>query len=250
MTKNNKVLLIGGTGTLGTSIRRSKIFRNLDSPKKKKLNLLKKKNIQKFLKKKYNLIINCAAMARMKSCEKNPIKAIKVNIFGTLNLVKEIINYEIHYKKKIKIIHISTDGVYPSVKGNYSENSTLKPYNVYGWTKLCSETLIKMLTNYVIVRTRFFNQKKIRFNTAAIDIFTSMLEVENLVKEIKKISSTNFVGIINVGKKRESDFSNYKKFKPNIKPCKRKDIVKKLSFKIAKDASMNLELLNKLKRTL
>ena len=77
-----------------------------------------------------------------------------------------------------------------------------------------------------------------------------MIEVENLVKEIKKISSTSFVGIINVGKKRESDFLNYKKFKPSIKPCRRKDIVKKLSFKIAKDASMNLKLLNKLKRTL
>ena len=77
-----------------------------------------------------------------------------------------------------------------------------------------------------------------------------MLEVESLVKEIKKISSTNFLGIINVGKKRKSDFSNYKKFKPDIKPCKRKDIVKKVNFKIAKDASMSLKLLNKLKRTI
>ena len=37
-------------------------------------------------------------------------------------------SYQSHHKKKIKLIHISTDGVYPSTKGNYFENSKLKPY--------------------------------------------------------------------------------------------------------------------------
>ena len=94
-------------------------------------------------------------------------------------------SYEAISKKKIKLIHISTDGVYPSTKGNYSENSSLKPYNVYGWTKLCSEYIVKMLQNYIIIRTRFFDKTKIRFNTAATDIFTSMIEVNKLAKEIK-----------------------------------------------------------------
>ena len=70
------------------------------------------------------------------------------------------------------------------------------------------------------------------------------------IKEIKYISGTRFKGIINVGKKKQSDFLNYKKFKSNIKPCKRKDILKDLSFKIAKDASMNLNLFKKLKSRL
>ena len=172
---------------------------------------------------------------------------IKVNVFGTLNLVKEIMSYQSHNKKKIRLIHISTDGVYPSTKGNYFENSKPKPYNVYGWTKLSSETLVKMLENYVVIRTRFFDKTKIRFNTAATDIFTSMIEVKDLVNEIKNISSTKFIGVINVGGRRKSDFVNYKKFKTNIMPCKRKDIVKNLGFKIAKDASMNLNLLKRLK---
>ena len=244
----NKVLLIGGQGNLGSAIVKSKTFRNLHYPKKGKLNILKKSNIRKFLKKNYNLIINCAAIARMKECEKNPKKAIKVNIIGTLNLVREIINYQNNFEKKIKLVHISTDAVYPSTKGNYSEKSLLKPYNVYGWTKLCSEYIIKKLKNYVIIRTRFFNKKKIKFNTAATDIFTSMMEVQDLVKEIKNISQKNFSGIINIGNKRKSDFENYRTFKSNMKPCKRKDILKKLKFKIAKDASMNLSVLKKNKK--
>lgn len=247
MTRVKKVLLIGGGGTLGSSIIRSKIFQDLDAPKKKDLNLLKKSSINKFLKNEYNLIINCAAIARMKECEKNPSRAAKINIFGTLNLVKEIIKYEINFKKKTKLIHISTDGVYPSTKGNYSENSSLKPYNVYGWTKMCSESIVKVLNNYIIIRTRFFDKTTIRFNTAATDIFTSMIEVQNLAKEIKYISLKNFIGVINIGGKRRSDFENYKKFKPNIIPCKRKDIIKHLNFEIAKDASMNLSILKKLK---
>ena len=248
MKRNKRTLLIGGSGSLGSSIIKSKIFKNIDAPKKKKLNLLDRSNIRKFLSKEYDLIINCAAIARMKECEKNPNKAIKVNVFGTLNLVTEIINYESVYKKKIKLIHISTDGVYPSNNGNYSEKSIPKPYNVYGWTKLCSEIFVKMIENYVIIRTRFFDKTKIRFDNAATDIITSMLEVKNLVKEMKVISSTSFAGVINVGKKKESDFLNYKKFKPNIKPCKRKHITKNLNFKIAKDASMNLTLLKKVKK--
>ena len=250
MTKVKKVLLIGGGGALGSSIIKSKIFKNVEAPTKKNLNLLNKSSINKFLKKKYHLIINCAAIARMKECEKNPFKAIRVNILGTSNLIKEILHYENNYKKKIKLIHISTDGVYPSTEGNYSEKSSLKPYNVYGWTKLCSETIVQMLKNYVIIRTRFFDKSNIRFNTAATDIFTSAIEVQSLVKEIKYISSIKFNGIINIGKERKSDFENYKKFKKNIKPCKRKDVLQGISFKIAKDASMNLSLLKKLKRKL
>ena len=96
---------------------------------------------------------------------------------------------------------------------------------------------------------RFFDKTKIRFNTAATDIFTSMIEVKDLVNEIKNISSTKFIGVINVGGRPKSDFVNYKKFKKNIMPCKRKDIVKNLGFKIAKDASMNLNLLKRLKGT-
>ena len=150
MTVNKKVLLIGGDGTLGSSIDKLKIFKDLKAHPKKELNLLKRISIKEALKEGYYLIINCAAIARMKECEKNPNKAINVNVFGTLNLVKEIMSYEAISKKKIKLIHISTDGVYPSTKGNYSENSSLKPYNVYGWTKLCSEYIVKMLQKYIL----------------------------------------------------------------------------------------------------
>ena len=104
------------------------------------------------------------------------------------------------------------------------------------------------MENHVVIRTRFFNKNTIKFHKAATDIFSSMMEIKNLVKAIKIISKKNFIGVINVGEKRESDFENYKKFKKNIKPCKRKDIIEHLNFKIAKDSSMNLKFFKKIKK--
>tara|TARA_E500000331_G_scaffold209300_1_gene200689 strand:+ start:152 stop:910 length:759 start_codon:yes stop_codon:yes gene_type:complete len=244
-----KILLIGGSGNLGSSIKKSGLFDNLYSPRKNILNILKPKSIQKILNKnKFNLVINCAAMAKIVECEKNPIKAVDTNVVGTYNLVKELMDYEKKNKKKIKLIHMSSDAVYASQKGNYSETDQLKPYNVYGYTKLASEFFVRFLKKYIIIRTRFFMKNKIKFKKSATDIFTSNIEVDDLVKKIKMISSKNFVGTINIGLKRHSDYNAYKKYKLNLRPCKRKDIIKNLAVTLAKDSSMNLNLLKKMER--
>ena len=75
-----------------------------------------------------------------------------------------------------------------------------------------------------------------------------MLEVRELVKEVHLIANSTFKGIINVGSKKKSDYKNYVKFKKKIRPCKREDIIKNLSFTIAKDASLNISKLKKLKK--
>ena len=249
MKKDNKILLIGGSGNLGLSIIKSGLFKNLYHPKKRDLNLLKRGSITKILNQhKFNLIINCAAMARIVDCEKRPSKAIDINVEGTFNLAKEILTYENIHKKKIKLIHISSDAVYPSERGNYSEKSDLTPYNVYGWTKLASEFLVRFVDKHVIIRTRFFNKKKIKYNKSAKDIFTSNIEVNELVKKIKMISLKNYIGILNVGLNRRSDYTVYKAFKNNLKPCTRREITKNLNVTLAKDSSMNLDLLKKIER--
>ena len=53
----------------------------------------------------------------MKFSEIYPGKCFDINLIGVINLVDEIKKYD----KNIKLIHISSDGVYPSLKGNYSE---------------------------------------------------------------------------------------------------------------------------------
>ena len=166
--------MLGGSGTLGKAITKSKLFKNLKHPSSKKVNILSKNKIENFLiKNNINIIIHCAAMARVKECEENKKKAYKINVIGTKNIVDVIKNIQKKNKKRIKLIFMSTDGVYASIKGNYKETDILKPYNYYGQTKLKAEQQVKKLDSYLIIRTRFFNKNKIKFTYSATNIFTS-----------------------------------------------------------------------------
>ena len=55
----------------------------------------------------------------MRICEKYKDKSYKVNVLGVQNL-KIILKVK---DRKIKLIQISSDAVYSSIKGNYSEYS-------------------------------------------------------------------------------------------------------------------------------
>ena len=66
LLKKNSLLIIGGFGNLGQSIRKNIFFKNCHFPKKHKLNLLNKSQIKNFIiEKKIKCIINAAALARM-----------------------------------------------------------------------------------------------------------------------------------------------------------------------------------------
>ena len=183
----------------------------------------------------------------MKLCEQNIAKAIDNNIEGTFNLVKEILIHQKKYKKKIKIIQISSDAVYPSTRGNYGETSKLGPYNVYGWTKLASEFLIKMIEKHIIIRTRFYKKSLIKYKFAAADIYTSQIEISNLPRYINYLIKENYNGIINIGSKKKSDYKIYKNINKNLRPFRRKDLIRKLRFNIAKDSSLKLSKFYKIK---
>ena len=242
----SNILLLGGAGTLGSRIIRSKIFPDLKYPSKKILNILNRNKIEKYLlKKNINLILHCAALARVKDCELNKNKAKKININGTKNIVKSILKIKKNKKKDIKLVFISSDAVYPSTRGNYKETDRVSPYNVYGQTKLKGEKIVKKLKNYIIIRTRFFDKRKIPFKYSAVNIYTSSLEVAKLVKYISILVKKKFQGTINVGGPKISDYKKYKKYNKSLKPCDKNKILNELNFKIATDASLNISKLKK-----
>ena len=238
---NKTILLTGGSGTLGNAIVKSGLFKKLYYPTSKQLNILNYKKLKKFIyQKKISLIIHCAAIARMKKCEKNISKAIEVNIQGTLNIIKSI------NKKKIILIYISTDAVYASTLGNYSESDPIKPYNVYGWTKVAAEFLVKTLDKYLIIRTRFFNKDQIFFKYSANNIYSSNIEVNKLVLIIYKLLKKKISGIVNVGQKKISDYDNYKKYNIKLKSCSKNKIFNEINFKIGTNSSLNINKLKKI----
>ena len=145
--KINKILLIGSSGTLGSPLKKNRYFKTAISPSSNKLNILNKRDIKYYFNKEFRIVINCAAISKVKECEINKKLAYRVNVIGVKNLVNEIINYQKKTKKKILFIQVSSDAVYPYNKGNNKESGLLSPYNFYGQTKLKSEKLVKKLEN-------------------------------------------------------------------------------------------------------
>ena len=94
-----KILLIGGRGKLGSYIRKNYKLSNLKSPKKKELDITKKKTISSALKKfSPKIVINCAAITDMKFSENYPNKCFRINVIGVINLINEIKKYDKNIK--------------------------------------------------------------------------------------------------------------------------------------------------------
>ena len=93
--------------------------------------------------KKYNpsIIFNLAAETHVDRSIDGPKQFIESNILGVFNLLESIRNY----KKRIKLIHISTDEVYGDIKKNYKskEEDAYRPSSPYAASKASGDLLIK-----------------------------------------------------------------------------------------------------------
>ena len=155
-SKQKKILVLGGTGSIGKSLIPKLISNNFNcfsiSKKPSNENLINNiqcditefKKLNKIInKQKPDVIIHLAGLVGNIKCEKNPKNAILTNVIGTLNVLNASI------KLKPKIIFISTGEIYGKTKNKASEKSNLRPTNVYGKTKMLSEILIQNFTkNY------------------------------------------------------------------------------------------------------
>ena len=242
----NNVLLTGASGNLGKKIQLTMRGFSFLSPDRKELDICSPDSVRRYCKENsFDTVIHCAALARMQECETNPTKAFEINTLGTFNLVSSIREIEKLMNKNIRFIYISTDGVYKCDKGNYSEDSPTIPYNIYGWSKLGGETSVRILNNFCIIRTRFYDPEDIPFSESAVDIITSAIEVKKLIQSIQFLIQDKFNGVINIGDKEASEFTRYSEYKSDLKECKRADIASNLNFEIATNAAMDISLMKK-----
>ena len=161
-------------------------------------------------------------------------KSIDKNIIGTCNLVKLCASYD------IKIIYLSTNYVYPGLKGNYKESDPLLPYNNYSWSKLGGESSVQMYKNSLVLRV-CMTEKPFVHKKAFNDFKTNFIFHEDIAKILFKL--INKKGIINVGGKSQSVFKFAKKYNPKIKKI---SALKMLGKKYPLNPSMNINKLKKI----
>jgi len=94
---------------------------------------------------KPNGIFNLAAETHVDRSIDNPRNFIKSNILGVYNLLETLKKYLKKNKKKIRLIHVSTDEVYGDIQiGKKSkETSSYDPSSPYSATKASADLLIK-----------------------------------------------------------------------------------------------------------
>jgi FlaA1/EpsC-like NDP-sugar epimerase len=151
--KGKKILITGGTGSIGSEIVRQilkyepEIVRIYSRDETKQLQLYYElKEYQKKLRfligdvrdkerlaraiEDIEIVFHAAAMKHVPACEFNPFEAVKTNVLGTQNLIEVALDEEVE-----KLISISTD-------------KATSPSNTMGATKLLSERIVSAANYY------------------------------------------------------------------------------------------------------
>ena len=185
----SKILIIGGTGTIGQSLLRTllpanpAVIRLLSRDEHKQFEMKQeygrmenvrfligdvrdKERLERAMQ-GIDYVFHVAAMKHVPSCEYNPFEAVKTNIIGTQNVIEAAL----HAKVK-KVVFTSTD-------------KAIAPTNTYGASKLMAERLVASAQYYsgsdetIFAAVRFGNVMGSR--GSVIPLFQSQIEQEGRI---------------------------------------------------------------------
>jgi dTDP-4-dehydrorhamnose reductase len=222
-----KLLITGGTGTLGSHLVRMAIQSNQWESVHATYNSLNpnyhkvfwhfidaRNLIRTTLEKiKPDAIIHTLAMTSPDLCEKRKLDAWQINV----ETVKETVQYISTYNARL--IFTSTDLVFEGLRGMYTETDPPNPVNFYSDTKLEAENEILNCTdwkNFAIVRLSLMygynlNQRKNYFDELVHavqhqepaevfdDQYRTLLSIHNAAECLLELLSSDFTGLLHLG---------------------------------------------------
>jgi dTDP-4-dehydrorhamnose reductase len=99
-----------------------------------------------FARERPELIINCAGVCDVGTCEASPEFAHSVNVEGTRLLHQ-------HAPRDTRIVYLSSDHVFSGDTGPYDEDAPTDPISVYGRTRVAAEELALARPNTLVIRS-------------------------------------------------------------------------------------------------
>lgn len=146
------ILVTGGTGQVGTALRRLGPYFGVEvvAPARAELDLAGSCAIDRILgDREWSAVINCAAYTGVDKAESEPDLAQAVNA-----VAPEIIG-KATAARGLRLLHVSTDYVFDGSKdGFYLEDDPVAPLGAYGTSKEAGEVAIRLSNpDHVILRT-------------------------------------------------------------------------------------------------
>jgi dTDP-4-dehydrorhamnose reductase len=238
-----RILLIGGSGLLGTAIQEQ--FGTtvaLDAPSHKTLDICFIKTIIPYVQKQYDKIILIAGEKNQNVIELDSYRALRTNIQGVSNVVEalQISN------SPTKLAYISTGYVYKGDKCYHKEDDGVFPCNKYAWSKLGGECAVRMLDEkqHLIIRSEF-SKAPWHYKYAFTNQYTSREEISIIAHKIRNLILKEAYGTYNVGGKRQSVYQYAKSLSggEKVSKCKAKDFA---TVSLPHDSSLNIDKYNRL----
>jgi dTDP-4-dehydrorhamnose reductase len=181
-----RVLLVGGSGMLGSNIVVSNsafelyptYLRNrIAHPRALRLDISDQDSVLKRVEAiQPEVIIHAGGMTKPAACEEEPALAHKVNVEGTAHLVEAARGIGARF------IFLSSDLVFNGSAERYDEDSPTHPLSVYGCTKVKGEELVCTGSDdLVIVRTTVMYGWSSRYNESMAEwVLRGLQESEKL----------------------------------------------------------------------
>ena len=236
-----KILITGGAGRFAHHIK--KICEGDENyklllPTKQDMDFRDLENCKRYFeehKNDFDYVIHSGGLSSpMVRHKKYPTDSIQKNIIGTANVAV------ICEKYNKKMIYISTNYVYPGIEGNYTEESELKPFNNYGWSKLGGECVVHHYDNALILRV-CMNAVPFPHERAFTDVISSHMYADEAAEVTLKLLDE--VGIINVGGEAQTVYDFVVKNVPDIGKISVKEVT---DVEVNTNSSMNIDKVEKL----
>jgi dTDP-4-dehydrorhamnose reductase len=145
-----KVLLVGGSGQLGTEIRTRWTDCEIASPSHEELDVEDTPALDAALDALGpDAVVNCAAFHNVDRCESEPERAFAVNALAVARAAR------LCRQRDVTFMTISTDYVFSGETSRpYAEDDAPHPISAYGTSKLAGELLVDLLQSKAfVVRT-------------------------------------------------------------------------------------------------
>jgi dTDP-4-dehydrorhamnose reductase len=228
-----RILLTGGSGRLGTELRKLRAFDYV--PTRQEMDITSFLSVHRYLtpiKDKVDLIVHAAAYTNTSKADQEREACWQTNVEGTRNLIAH----------RIPMVYISTEYVFDGKVGLYSEQDFPNPINYYALTKLIGE---QQTRPWGTILRCIFKPSPWPFDVAYDDQWTSGDYVDAIAKEINLAIDwfADLPKILHIGTGRKTMLDLARQTRPEVRP----NSIAHAPIPVPRDCSLDLSAWTQLK---